>query len=351
MPVARNTAYEPANTAAALRSRPWAASLILTAGLAVLLLGMGASISFGVANIAWRTVWEAVLHYNPDLSQHQIIHEIRLPRVLGAALVGASLAVAGAIMQGVTRNPMADSGLLGLNAGAGLAMAICMAMFPGLPFMYMILYAFMGSGLGAGTVFGLSSAGRGGLTPIRLVLAGAAVSALLAALSEGIALYYRIGQDLAFWFAGGVAGIKWLQVETMLPWMAAALVGALLLSKSVTLLSLGDDVATGLGQRTLLVKAAAAVIVIVLAGASVSVAGAVSFIGLVVPHVTRALVGVDYRWVIPCSAVLGSLLMTLADLAARMVNPPVETPVGAIIALLGVPFFLYLTRRDGRGGV
>jgi iron complex transport system permease protein len=350
MSVARNTAYEPANTAAALRSKPWAASLILTAGLAVLLLGMAASISFGVADIAWSTVWEAVLHYNPDLPQHQIIHEIRLPRVLGAALVGASLAVAGAIMQGVTRNPMADSGLLGLNAGAGLAMAICMAMFPGLPFMYMILYAFMGAGLGAGTVFGLSSAGRGGMTPIRLVLAGAAVSALLAALSEGIALYYRIGQDLAFWFAGGVAGIKWLQVETMLPWMAAALVGALLLSKSVTLLSLGDDVATGLGQRTLLVKAAAAVIVIVLAGASVSVAGAVSFIGLVVPHVTRALVGVDYRWVIPCSAVLGSLLMTLADLAARMVNPPVETPVGAIIALLGVPFFLYLTRRDGRGG-
>ncbi len=348
MSVAQNTAHEPAN-AAALRSRPWAASLILTAGLAVLLLGMGASISFGVADIAWSTVWEAVLHYNPDLSQHQIIHEIRLPRVLGAALVGASLAVAGAIMQGVTRNPMADSGLLGLNAGAGLAMAICMAMFPGLPFMYMILYAFMGAGLGAGTVFGLSSAGRGGMTPIRLVLAGAAVSALLAALSEGIALYYRIGQDLAFWFAGGVAGIKWLQVDTMLPWMGAALVGALLLSKSVTLLSLGDDVATGLGQRTLLVKAAAAVIVIVLAGASVSVAGAVSFIGLIVPHVTRALVGVDYRWVIPCSAVLGSLLMTLADLAARMVNPPVETPVGAIIALLGVPFFLYLTRRDGRG--
>jgi iron complex transport system permease protein len=324
--------------------------LILTAGLAVLLLGMAASISFGVADIAWSTVWEAVLHYNPKLPQHQIIHEIRLPRVLGAALVGASLAVAGTIMQGVTRNPMADSGLLGLNAGAGLAMAICMAMFPGLPFMYMILYAFMGAGLGAGTVFGLSSAGRGGMTPIRLVLAGAAVSALLAALSEGIALYYRIGQDLAFWFAGGVAGIRWLQVETMLPWMAAALVGALLLSKSVTLLSLGDDVATGLGQRTLLVKAAAAVIVIVLAGASVSVAGAVSFIGLVVPHVTRALVGMDYRWVIPCSAVLGSLLMTLADLAARMVNPPVETPVGAIIALLGVPFFLYLTRRDGRGG-
>lgn len=331
-----------------LRSRPWAASFILVGGIAALLIGIGVSVSFGAADIGFSTVWEAILRFNPDVTQHQIIREIRLPRVLGGAMVGASFAVAGAIMQGMTRNPMADSGLLGLNAGAGFVLAVCLAFFPGLPFTALILYCFLGAALGAGLVAGVGLMGRGGLSPVRLVLAGAAVSALLIALSEGLALYFRIGQDLAFWYAGGVAGTKWFQLKIMFPWVLAALVGAMLLSRSVTLLSLGDDVAAGLGQRTGLVKLAGLAVVLVLAGSAVSVVGAVGFVGLIIPHVTRALVGVDYRWIIPCSAILGSLLMVFADLGARMINPPYETPVGALIALVGVPFFLYLTRREGR---
>lgn len=332
----------------AFRSRPLAASFILIGGVIALVLGIGLSVSFGAANIAFSTVWEAILRFNPDLSQHQIIQEIRLPRVLGGAMVGASFAVSGAVMQGMTRNPMADSGLMGLNAGAGFVLAVSMAFFPGLPFMYLILYSFLGAGIGAGLVVGIGSLGKGGLSPVRLVLAGAAVSALLVALSQGIALYFRIGQDLAFWYAGGVAGTKWFQLKIMFPWVGGAIVGAMLLSRSITLLSLGEDVAAGLGQRTGLVKLAASIVVLILAGSAVSVVGAVGFVGLVIPHITRALVGVDYRWIIPCSAVLGSLLMILADLGARMINPPYETPVGAIIALIGVPFFLYLTRKDGR---
>jgi iron complex transport system permease protein len=180
------------------------------------------------------------------------------------------------------------------------------------------------------------------------VLAGAALSALLSALSEGIALYFRIGQDLAFWYAGGVAGTKWFQLKIMFPWIAAAIIGAIILSRSITMLSLGEDVAKGLGQRTGLVKLAGTVLVLILAGAAVSVVGAVGFVGLIIPHLTRYMVGVDYRWIIPCSAVLGSLLVVFADLAARMVNPPFETPVGALIALIGVPFFLYLARKERR---
>ncbi len=183
---------------------------------------------------------------------------------------------------------------------------------------------------------------------MRLVLAGAAVSALLTALSEGIAIYFHIGQDLAFWYAGGVAGTKWLQIKMMFPWAAGAMIAALLLSRSITLLSLGEEVATNLGQRTRMVKLAAIVTVLVLAGASVSAIGAVGFVGLIIPHVARYLVGVDYRWIIPCSAVLGSLLMVLADIAARMVHPPYETPIGALIALIGVPFVLYLARTKRR---
>jgi len=335
-------------TAVKFRSRPWAATLILVGGIAALAFGMALSVSFGAADIKLAIVWEAIFNFNPDLTQHQIIQELRLPRVLGGAMVGACFAVAGAIMQGMTRNPLADSGLLGLNAGAGFMLAVCFAFFPGLPFMYLILYSFLGAGLGAGLVYGIGSIAKGGLTPVRLVLAGAALSALLSALSEGIALYFRIGQDLAFWYAGGVAGTKWFQLKVMFPWIAVAIAGAIALSRSISMLSLGEDIARGLGLRTGFVKLAGAVIVLILAGAAVSVVGAVGFVGLIIPHLTRYLVGVDYRWIIPCSAVLGSLLVVFADLAARMINPPYETPIGALIALIGVPFFLYLARKERR---
>ncbi|MEK3684058.1 FecCD family ABC transporter permease [Paenibacillus sp. FSL R10-2736] len=331
-----------------LRSRPWAATLILIGGLIALALGIAVSVSFGAADIKLSVVWTAVFHFNPDITEHQIIRELRLPRVLGGVMVGASFAVAGAIMQGMTRNPLADSGLMGINSGAGFALAICFAFFPNLSFMYLILYSFIGAGAGAGIVYGIGSLAKGGLTPARLVLAGAAFSALLSALSEGVALYFKIGQDLAFWYAGGLAGTKWFQLQVMYPWVIAALIGAIILSRSITMLSLGEDIARGLGQRTGLVKLAGALVVLVLAGASVAVVGAVGFVGLIIPHLTRYLVGVDYRWIIPCSAVLGALLVVGADLTARMINPPHETPVGAIIALIGVPFFLYLARKERR---
>ena len=331
-----------------LRSRPLAASFIMFGGIAILLLGIALSVSLGAADIELSTVWEAIVRFDPDLTQHQIIQTLRLPRILGAALVGASFAVAGAIMQGMTRNPMADSGLLGLNAGASFVLAACFAFLPGLPYTGLIVLSFLGAAVGAGLVFGVAALGRSGATPIRLVLAGAAVSALLVALSEGIALHFRIGQDLAFWYAGGVSGTKWAHLKIMLPWVGGALVAAIALSRSITMLSLGEEIAAGLGQRTGLVKLAGTVIVLVLAGSAVSIVGSVGFVGLMIPHLARYLVGVDYRWIIPCSAVLGSLLVVFADLAARMINPPYETPIGALIALIGVPFFLYLARKERR---
>ncbi|WP_458123314.1 FecCD family ABC transporter permease [Paenibacillus sp. Z3-2] len=340
--------HNPESPTAKIHTRPWAATLILTGGILLLALGMALSISFGAADIKLGVVWKAIFDFNPELTPHQIIWEIRLPRILGGAMVGACFAVAGAIMQGMTRNPLADSGLLGLNAGAGFALAICFAFFPGLPFMYIIMYSFIGAGLGVLLVYGFGAASKSGLTPLRLVLAGAAVSAMLSALSEGIALYFRIGQDLAFWTAGGVAGTKWSQLEVMFPWVLAALIAGLLISRSITLLSLGEDIAVGLGQRTGLIKLVGLIVVLILAGTAVSVVGAVGFVGLIIPHLTRKLVGVDYRWIIPCSAVMGSLLLVFADLAARMINPPYETPIGALVALIGVPFFLYLARKERR---
>ncbi|MFD0672924.1 FecCD family ABC transporter permease [Cohnella sp. GCM10027633] len=347
----RSTSVDPSLVADArskIYARPLTGTFVLVAGIILLALGAAICVSYGAADIKVATVWEAIFRFNPDLTQHQIIQELRLPRVLGGALVGVCYAVSGSIMQGMTRNPLADSSLLGLNAGAGFMLALCFAFFPGMPYAQLILFAFLGAGAGAALVFAIGAAARGGMTPLRLVLAGSAITAMLTALSEGIALYFRIGQDLAFWYAGGLAGISMGQVKLVFWWVLIAFICALILSRSITMLSLGDDVARGLGLDTRFVKVAGTLVVVVMAGSAVAIAGAISFVGLLVPHLTRRLVGVDYRWIIPCSAVLGGLLVIFADLAARMVNPPSETPVAALIAIIGVPFFLYLAAKEER---
>ena len=252
-------------------------------------------------------------------------------------------------MQGTTRNPMADSGLLGLNSGAAFALSICFAFFPGMGYLQLILMSFLGAALGAGLVNAVAFLRRWGETPMRLILAGAAVSALLSALSQGIALYFNVAQDVMFWTAGGVAGSNWEQIKIMTPWILGALLGAVVLSRAITLLSLGEEVAKGLGLNTTLVNALCSGVVLILAGASVSVVGAVGLVGLIVPHLARYLVGVDYRLIIPSSAVLGALLLVAADLGSRTLNPPFETPIGALTALVGIPFFMYLAHNGRRG--
>ena len=334
------------------KSRLWGLFILLSAG--VLALVFLFSITKGAADISLKTVWTAVFHFDPGQTHHLIVRDLRLPRVTASALVGASLAVAGAVMQGVTRNPLADSGLMGLNAGAGFALSLCFAFFPELSYRQIIMFSFLGAGMGAALVNGVAFAKapfprRSGATPMRLVLAGAAVSALLAALSQGIALYFNVAQSIMFWTVGGVASSNWEQIGIMLPWILGALLGAVVLSPSISLLSLGEDTAKGLGVNTAAVHILCSLIVLVLAGVSVAVVGAVSFVGLIIPHIARFLVGVDYRRLIPSSAALGALLMVLADLGARTLNPPFETPIGAIIALIGVPFFLCLARRQQQG--
>ncbi len=324
------------------------ALIIILIGPMVLFLIMSFSITKGAAQIPISEVWDAFFNFNPDNTQHLIIIDLRLPRVIASALVGAAFAVSGAIMQGITRNPLADSGLMGLNAGAGFALSICFAFFPGMKYMKIILFSFLGAALGAALVNGIASMRKGGATPMRMVLAGAAVSSLLAALSQGIAIYFDVAQNVMFWTAGGVAGSSWEQIRIMLPWISGAILGAIALSRQVSLLSLGEETAKGLGLNTTVVTALCSAVVLILAGAAVSVVGAVGFVGLIVPHLVRYLVGVDYRWVIPSSAVLGAILVVLADLGSRTLNPPFETPLGSLISLVGVPFFLYLARKQRR---
>lgn len=333
---------------APIRTRPWAATLMIFLGLFAIAFGIGSSIATGVADITLRTVWQAIFAYNDANDHHVIIQQLRLPRALAGAMVGAAFAVAGAIMQGMTRNPIADTGLLGINAGASFVLVLVFAFIPWLPFEYIILFSFIGAGMGAVLVYGIAFLSRGGLTPLKLVLSGAVIGSLVSGLSQALSLLFQINYDLTFWTAGGISTVEWFQVSVMMPWIVAGLIVAMLISRSITILSLGEDVAAGLGQRTKLVKGLGTAVVMVLAGASVATVGGVGFIGLIVPHMVRYLVGVDYRWIIPCSAILGGALVVFADIGAKLAALPYETPLGSIIAVLGVPFFLYLARKERR---
>ncbi|QWG28983.1 iron ABC transporter permease [Bacillus mycoides] len=305
------------------------------------------AVAFGAKDIHLQTVWAAVFDYNPKLTQHQIIYELRLPRVIGAAVVGAAFAVAGAVMQGVTRNPLADAGVLGINAGAMFVVALSFAFSPHMPYSYLMIVSFIGAVLSTVLIFIIGSATSGGLTPMRLTIAGAVMAALLHSLSSGIAIYYDLSQDLAFWFAGGVAGVKWEHLKLLVPIILITIVFATVLGRSISLISMGDDVATNLGVKTNRTRILGMIIVVILAGVSVSAVGSIGFVGLVIPHIARKLVGVNYRLIIPMSALLGAMLLVLADLGARTVNPPKELAIGIMVALVGVPFFLYIARKVG----
>ncbi|ABY44363.1 iron ABC transporter permease [Bacillus mycoides] len=305
------------------------------------------AVAFGAKDIHLQTVWAAVFDYNPKLTQHQIIYELRLPRVIGAAVVGAAFAVAGAVMQGVTRNPLADAGVLGINAGAMFVVALSFAFFPHMPYSYLMIVSFIGAVLSTVLIFIIGSATSGGLTPMRLTIAGAVMAALLHSLSSGVAIYYDLSQDLAFWYAGGVAGVKWEHLKFLVPIILITIVFATALGRSISLISMGDDVATNLGVKTNRTRILGMIMVVILAGVSVSAVGSIGFVGLVIPHIARKLVGVNYQLIIPMSALLGAILLVLADLGARTVNPPKELAIGIMVALVGVPFFLYIARKVG----
>jgi iron complex transport system permease protein len=317
------------------------------AAAAVCVVLFGLALTLGAANTSWREAWMALLTSSHD-GNLQMIREIRLPRVTGAMLVGAALAVAGAVMQGMTRNPLADPGLLGLTAGANAALTLAMILFPAAGYSGFMLACLIGAAAGSVFAFGLASVSKGNLFPARMVLAGAAVSAFLYAISDGAALRYKIARETSLWKSAGLVGADWSQIRVVLPAIAAGLILSLLLAGPLNVLSLNEESAVGLGQRTALVRASLFAAIVLLAGASVALAGNLAFIGLMVPHVARAFVGTDYRYVLPISAIGGAGFMTAADLLARTIHAPYETPVFSIAAVVGLPFFLLIVRRKGR---
>ncbi len=314
----------------------------------VVLIGMFVvAMIFGAAETTLKDVWLA-LTSNRKSDTILMLREIRFPREIAAIIVGAALSVSGAIMQGLTRNPLADPGLLGLSAGANAALALTLAFIPSANYIWITISCFIGAAIGTGMVFGLGALQKGGFSPLRIVLAGAAVSTFLYAVADGIGIFFKLSKNVSMWTSGGVIGTSWEQLRLMIPIIIIGIIISLLLSRQLTILSLNEEVAVGLGQKTIQIKTILFFVVILLAGTSVALVGNMAFIGLMIPHIVRALVGTDYRYIIPSSAIVGGIFMLFADTLGRTINAPYETPVAAIVAAVGLPFFLIIIRKGGK---
>ncbi|GAA2258484.1 iron ABC transporter permease [Streptomyces atrovirens] len=312
---------------------------------AVLLTAMTTSLALGSRDVAWADVWAALGGAEGTLEEAAVAN--RIPRTLLAVTVGAALGLSGAVMQGVTRNPLADPGILGVNMGASLAVVTGVAHFGLASVSGYIWTAMTGAALTAGFVYAVGSLGRGGATPLKLALAGAAISAALASLVSAVVLPRNdISDTFRLWQIGGVGGATHAQLGSVVPFLAAGFVICLASARALNSLALGDELAAGLGERVALVRAVAALGAVVLCGASTAVAGPIAFVGLVVPHACRLLAGVDHRWTLPFSALGGAVLLTAADVVGRVVARPAEIEVGIVTAIVGAPFFIHIVRRQ-----
>lgn len=326
------------------------ALIMMILGVIVLVGGIVVSISLGAKNIDIGTIISSIFSDKNDINT-KIIRDVRMPRAIAAALVGGFLTVSGAIMQGITRNPIAEPSVMGITQGATFMIAVALVLqriYPNLvinSFIKMI-FAFLGASISGLLVYFISSRSIRKIDPVKLALAGTAMGTLLISLAMGISMYFNLSQELSFWIAGGLTSAKWQGVKLLLIVGGIGFIAAVIMAPKITILSLGEEVAIGLGQKTNLVRFISLIIVIGLTGASVSVAGNIVFVGLIVPQIIRGIIGADYKYIIPFSMLFGSILLVYSDILARMINPPYETPIGSLTALLGVPIFIYLVRKE-----
>jgi iron complex transport system permease protein len=304
------------------------------------------SIAVGAKSISPVDVFHAIVAFDPSLDDHLIVRELRLPRTALAVVVGSCLGLAGAVMQGVTRNPLADPGLLGVNAGASVAVVTAIFVFDITSPFGFVWFAFLGAGLAGFVVYVLGSMGRGGATPVKLAIAGAAISALLGSITAALLILDAATLDqFRFWSVGSTSGRDIVLVLQVLPFVVIGAVLALCSGRALNGLALGEDVARSLGQRVGWVQAIAALAVVLLCGGATAIAGPIAFVGLTVPHIARAITGPDHRWLLPYSMLLGAVLLIAADVIGRIVARPGELEVGIVTAFIGAPVFIAFVRR------
>ena len=320
------------------------------AGVVLLLSGV-LSLAVGATWIAPSQIVAAFVHPDPLSVSHVLVTTTRLSRTLMAMAVGASLAVAGALMQALTRNPLASPGLFGINASATFFIILCSSLFSLSSPDAWLWCAFIGAAVAGSLVWLIGNMGQGSLSPLRIVLAGAAMAALFSAFSQALLVANQDGLDtVLFWLAGSLTERSLSVAAPMLICGVLGLFGAMLLAGQVNVLNAGEEIATGLGQRTGLIRLLISVLVICLAGSAVALAGSIGFIGLLVPHMVRKGLSIDHRWLLPGCALLGAIVLLLADTLSRVLILPQEVPVGVMTALFGAPFFILLARRGGRYG-
>lgn len=321
-------------------------ALGLVAAFGLLCLVALLSVRVGSVSIGTGTVFDSFFAFD-GTKEHIIVRSLRVPRTLIGLGVGAALAVAGTVMQGVTRNPLGAPEILGINAGAAFSIVTAIHLLGFVSPGGYVWFAFGGAFAAAVLVYVLGSAGRGGPTPLKLALSGAVLTALLGSWTTALlVLDQRTLDEARFWLAGSLAGRDMAVFLTVAPFLVVGLVLAFALSRQLNALSLGDDVSRALGQRAVLVRAICVVVIVLLAGAAVAVAGPIAFVGLATPHIVRALVGADYRWILAFSLILGPVLLLAADVLGRIVVRPGEMQVGIVTAFCGAPVLIYLVRRS-----
>ncbi|CVI57523.1 iron ABC transporter permease [Agrobacterium leguminum] len=317
----------------------------LGAVLALLALLCALSVAIGTRDVSFADIVSGLSGRVETVAEAAVA--VRLPRTLLALLSGAALGLAGAIMQGVTRNPLADPGILGVNMGASLAVVIGIVWFGIASAQAFIMVAIAGAGVSAVFVYVVGSLGRGGATPLKLALAGAATSVAFSSLVIAVVLPRSdIAGGIRSWQIGGVGGATFERIETVLPFLTAGFIVSLLSARKLNSLELGDELAAGLGENVTVARAVASFGAILLCGAATAICGPIGFVGLVVPHLCRLLVGVDNRWLLPFSALGGACLLLAADIVGRIVARPSELDVGIVTALVGAPFFIWIVRRQ-----
>ncbi|UBR52116.1 iron ABC transporter permease [Halomonas sp. FeN2] len=321
------------------------AALLVLLGLAAML-----SVAFGAREVGWPEIAAALSGQVATVGDAAVAS--RLPRTLLAMLAGAALGISGGVMQGLTRNPLADPGLLGVNAGAALAVVIGIAWFGIDDTTSYIWTAIAGAAISACAVYAIASLGQGGATPLRLALAGAAITAALSSLATAVVLPRGdISGLVQSWLVGGVGGATYEQLLPVLPFLVTGFVITLLAARKLNMLALGDDTAAGLGEKVAVARAMSAVGAVLLCGPITAVCGPIGFVGLVVPHACRLLAGGDYRWLLPFSALGGAVLLTLSDVAGRLIAHPSELDVGIVTAFIGAPVFIWIVRNRKVGSL
>lgn len=343
-----STATRPAGSTG--RAAPRVRLRVIAAALVVggIVVACVASVAFGSRVVGLHEVlraFDGAAGDDPSIAQAAV--RSRVPRTVLGLVVGAALGVAGALMQGVTRNPLADPGILGINNGAALAVVLGISTGGLTSITQYIWLALLGAAVTAVAVYAIGSAGRGGATPLRLALAGAAVAAALSSLVTALLLPRPdVVNQYRFWQIGGLGGARLPELAQVAPLLLVGAALALVVPRALNALALGDDVAVALGQRVGAVRVLAGLGAVLLAGTATALAGPIGFVGLVVPHVARLVAGADYRWIVPLSAGLGAMLLVAADVIGRVATRPSDIEVGIVTAVLGGPFFIALVRRQ-----